>query len=107
MTDSLAGLRLAIGARPPAHFGMGSVAGPTTAGTGAETNSFGVVTDSQTQRKFYVGHASTMPAAAILDPALTVGLPPLPTAATGVDALTHASSPSCRCAPIPGRTASR
>jgi alcohol dehydrogenase len=63
---------------------------PTTAGTGAETNAFGVVTDEQEHRKFYVGHASTMPAAAILDPDLTMGLPPRATAATGMDALTHA-----------------
>jgi alcohol dehydrogenase len=63
---------------------------PTTAGTGAETNAFGVVTDEEQGRKFYVGHASTMPAAAILDPDLTLGLPPGATAATGMDALTHA-----------------
>jgi alcohol dehydrogenase len=66
------------------------VAVPTTAGTGAETNAFGVVTDPQSRRKFYVGHASTLPAAAVLDPGLTVGLPPAATAATGMDALTHA-----------------
>ena len=66
------------------------VAVPTTAGTGAETNAFGVVTDPQTHRKFYVGHATSLPAAAILDPDLTVGLPPSATAATGMDALTHA-----------------
>ena len=66
------------------------VAVPTTAGTGAETNAFGVVTDPVAHRTFYVGHASSMPAAAILDPALTVGLPPAVTAATGLDALTHA-----------------
>jgi alcohol dehydrogenase len=66
------------------------VAVPTTAGTGAETNAFGVVTDPATRRKFYVGHASSLPAAAVLDPALTVGLPPPATAATGMDALTHA-----------------
>jgi len=63
---------------------------PTTAGTGAETNAFGVVTDEHEHRKFYVGHASTMPAAAVLDPELTTGLPPGATAATGMDALTHA-----------------
>jgi alcohol dehydrogenase len=63
---------------------------PTTAGTGAETNAFGVVTDPVAHRKFYVGHATSMPAAAILDPELTVGLPPAVTAATGMDALTHA-----------------
>jgi len=66
------------------------VAVPTTAGTGAETNAFGVVTDVRAGRKFYVGHASTLPAAAILDPDLTLGLPPASTAATGMDALTHA-----------------
>ncbi len=63
---------------------------PTTAGTGAETNAFGVVTDEDQHRKFYVGHSSTMPAAAVLDPELTVGLSPGATAATGMDALTHA-----------------
>jgi alcohol dehydrogenase len=66
------------------------VAVPTTAGTGAETNAFGVVTDAAAGRKFYVGDASTLPAAAILDPDLTLGLPPARTAATGMDALTHA-----------------
>ena len=66
------------------------VAVPTTAGTGAETNAFGVVTDPATRRKFYVGHASSLPVAAVLDPRLTVGLPPAATAATGLDALTHA-----------------
>jgi alcohol dehydrogenase len=70
--------------------GLPLLAVPTTAGTGAETNAFGVVTDEQEHRKFYVGHASTMPAAAILDPELTIGLPPGATAATGMDALTHA-----------------
>jgi alcohol dehydrogenase len=63
---------------------------PTTAGTGAETNAFGVVTDVDGHRKFYVGHESALPRAAVLDPALTVGLPPRQTAATGMDALTHA-----------------
>lgn len=66
------------------------IAIPTTAGTGAETNAFGVVTDSRQHRKFYVGHSSTMPVTAILDPDLTIGLPPGATAATGMDALTHA-----------------
>jgi alcohol dehydrogenase len=73
-----------------ASSGLPIVAVPTTAGTGAETNAFGVVTDEGTRRKFYVGHASTMPVAAVLDPELTVGLPAATTAATGMDALTHA-----------------
>jgi len=73
-----------------AHLALPIVAIPTTAGTGAETNAFGVVTDPQTRRKFYVGHPSSLPVAAILDPDLTLGLPPPVTAATGMDALTHA-----------------
>ena len=65
------------------------VAMPTTAGTGAETNSFGVITNEAAGRKAYVGHPSLLPVATILDPALTVGLPPGATAATGIDAMTH------------------
>jgi len=63
---------------------------PTTAGTGSATNYFGVVTDPVAEKKFYVGHPSVRPKASVLDPLLTVGLPPNPTAATGMDALVHA-----------------
>lgn len=66
------------------------VAVPTTAGPGAEVSAFGVVTDPAAGRRFYVGHASSMPVAVILDPELTVGLPPAVTAATGLDALARA-----------------
>ena len=66
------------------------VAVPTTAGTGAEINALGVVTDPAARRTFYVGRPGSMPAAAILDPALTVGLPPALTAAAGMTALTNA-----------------
>jgi alcohol dehydrogenase len=66
------------------------IAVPTTAGTGSEVNAFGVITDVIGLRKFYVGHDSAMARAAILDPELTLGLPPAATAATGMDALTHA-----------------
>lgn len=66
------------------------VAIPTTSGTGAEVNAFGVVTDVVGHRKFYVGSTSALAKGAILDPDLTVGLPPAATAATGMDALTHA-----------------
>jgi alcohol dehydrogenase len=69
--------------------GLPVIAVPTTAGTGAETNSFGVITDETAGRKAYVGHPSLLPVATILDPALTVGLPPAATAATGIDAMTH------------------
>jgi alcohol dehydrogenase len=66
------------------------VAVPTTAGTGTETNAFGVITDPVVRRKFYVGAATARPAAAILDPELTASLPPGATVATGMDALVHA-----------------
>ena len=65
------------------------VAVPTTAGTGAETNSFAVITNEAQGRKSYVGHPSLLPQATILDPALTLGLPSGATGATGIDALTH------------------
>jgi alcohol dehydrogenase len=73
-----------------AHPALPIIAVPTTAGTGAEVNAFGVVTDVVGHRKFYVGHSSALARAAVLDPELTVGLPPNATAATGMDALTHA-----------------
>jgi alcohol dehydrogenase class IV len=66
------------------------IAIPTTSGTGSETNNWGVIDDPIRQCKFYVGDASTTPVVAILDPELTLGLPPRPTAGTGIDALTHA-----------------
>jgi alcohol dehydrogenase len=69
--------------------GVSVVAIPTTAGTGSETNTYGVITEESLGRKGYVGHPSVLPKVAILDPELTLGLPPEATAATGVDALTH------------------
>jgi alcohol dehydrogenase len=69
--------------------GVPVIAIPTTAGTGAETNTYGVITDESLGRKGYVGHETVLPKLGILDPELTLGLPPEPTAATGVDAMTH------------------
>ncbi|MBE3581920.1 MAG: iron-containing alcohol dehydrogenase [Thermoanaerobacteraceae bacterium] len=66
------------------------VAVPTTAGTGSEITMFTVITDAQTKMKAPVGSYMLMPVLAILDPELTVGLPPHLTASTGMDALTHA-----------------
>jgi alcohol dehydrogenase len=74
---------------PRLLHGLPLVAIPTTAGTGAETNTYGVITDEAAGRKAYIGHPSVLPVASVLDPELTLGLPPGPTAATGVDALTH------------------
>ena len=63
---------------------------PTTAGTGAETESTAMVTDVQKGMKFCVWHPDLKPALAVLDPELTIGLPKNLTAWTGADALTHA-----------------
>jgi len=69
--------------------GLTVAAVPTTAGTGAETNGFGVLEDPATRQKVYCGDASVVPRVAVLDPELTHGLPAAATAATGVDALVH------------------
>jgi alcohol dehydrogenase len=66
------------------------IAIPTTAGTGAETNGFGVLADHARGEKVYAGHASCQPRVALLDPELTVGLPAPVTAATGLDVVVHA-----------------
>ncbi|MBN1775160.1 MAG: iron-containing alcohol dehydrogenase [Clostridiales bacterium] len=66
------------------------IAIPTTAGTGSETTIAAVVTDSATHRKYSLSDLPLIPRYAVLDPELTVGLPPAITAATGMDALTHA-----------------
>ncbi|MDR2752449.1 MAG: iron-containing alcohol dehydrogenase [Clostridiales bacterium] len=63
---------------------------PTTAGTGSEATLAAVIKDSSTKEKYAISDPSLMPDVAILDPLLTLGLPPSITAATGMDALTHA-----------------
>ena len=63
---------------------------PTTAGTGAETESTAMVTDTVQGMKFCLAHLGMRPSLAILDPELTFELPANLTAWTGVDALTHA-----------------
>ena len=63
---------------------------PTTAGTGSETTIAAIVTDPETHRKYSVLTPKLRPNYAVLDPELTAGLPPHITAATGLDALTHA-----------------
>ena len=63
---------------------------PTTAGTGAETESTAMVTDTSKAMKFCVWHKDLKPELALLDPELTIGLPETYTAWTGVDAMVHA-----------------
>ena len=65
------------------------VAVPTTAGTGSEVGRAGVITNLETHTKKVIFHPKMMPAQVICDPVLTVGLPPLLTAGTGMDALAH------------------
>lgn len=66
------------------------IAVPTTAGTGSETTNVTVIIDAVSGRKQVLAHASLMPDVAILDAAVTEGVPPNVTAMTGIDALTHA-----------------
>ena len=63
---------------------------PTTSGTGSETTVAAVITDSKTHRKASINDPMLIPEYAVLDPVLTVGLPPYITAITGMDALSHA-----------------
>ena len=63
---------------------------PTTAGTGSETTVAAVITDSATHHKASINDPCIIPKYAVLDPELTVGLPPKVTATTGMDALCHA-----------------
>ncbi len=64
---------------------------PTTAGTGSETTLWSVITDKKRKIKFNVGGTGLIGAwVALIDPELTFGLPPRITAATGMDALSHA-----------------
>lgn len=63
---------------------------PTTAGTGAETESTAMVTHVEKAMKFCVWHPDLKPSLVLLDPELTLGLPKNLTAWTGADALTHA-----------------
>ena len=63
---------------------------PTTAGTGSEVTFSAVITDTENHYKMTVKSPYTAPTVAICDPLLTLSVPPMTTAATGVDALTHA-----------------
>ncbi len=65
------------------------IAIPTTSGTGSEATWYAVLTDTVEQRKVGVGTRGMLPDYAIIDPALTLSLPPSLTADTGLDALTQ------------------
>ena len=76
--------------RGPKEPGVPVIAVATTAGTGSETNSACVITNTALGRKTYVMHPSIVPVVSVLDPKLTLGLPRYPTATCGFDVLTHA-----------------
>lgn len=63
---------------------------PTTAGSGSEVTASSVITDNQRNVKLSVTHEYLTPLYAVIDPVMHMGMPPLITASTGMDALTHA-----------------
>jgi alcohol dehydrogenase class IV len=65
------------------------IAVPTTAGTGSEVGRASVITNSQTHVKKIIFHPKVLPAVVIADPELTVGMPAIITAGTGMDAFAH------------------
>ncbi|RUP17000.1 iron-containing alcohol dehydrogenase, partial [Methylobacterium sp.] len=81
--DSIYGVGLAKGDRLPL------ILVPTTAGTGSEVTPISIVTTPTTEKKGVVA-PKLLPDWAVLDPELTLGLPPHVTAATGIDAMVHA-----------------
>lgn len=66
------------------------IAVPTTAGTGSEVTITSVITNSEIKHKYTMNSFPLIPAYAVLDPEVTLTLPPSLTATTGMDALTHA-----------------
>ena len=76
---------LKVGKKLPPFFAV-----PTTAGTGSEVTLAAVVTNPETHEKNAICDPCLRPRYAVLDPALTTGLPPHITSTTGMDALTHA-----------------
>ncbi|MGJ8531799.1 MAG: iron-containing alcohol dehydrogenase [Alphaproteobacteria bacterium] len=71
------------------------IAVPTTAGTGSEVGRAGVLTNSDTHVKKIIFHPKTLPAIVICDPELTVGMPKMITAGTGMDAFAHCLEAYC------------
>ncbi len=70
--------------------GLPSIMVPTTAGTGSEVTPIAILSDENEKLKKGVVSPHLFPKTALLDPLLTLGLPPAITAATGMDALIHA-----------------
>ena len=80
----------ASGERVPEPPRIGLVLCPTTSGTGSEVSGASVLTDVERDRKIGFGHPNMRAQHALVDPVLTYGLPPAPTAHSGVDAMAQA-----------------
>jgi alcohol dehydrogenase len=84
-------------------YGVGNARGkrlpliqvPTTAGTGSEVGRASVITNEETHEKKIIFHPKMMPKVSICDPELTVGMPPIITAGTGMDAFAHCLEAYC------------
>ncbi|MDG2300037.1 MAG: iron-containing alcohol dehydrogenase [Planktomarina sp.] len=71
------------------------VAVPTTAGTGSEVGRASVISNSETKQKKIIFHPKFLPTVVICDPELTIGMPSLITAGTGLDAFAHCVEAFC------------
>lgn len=98
-TAKVANLLMVKGGEPVDHMGayllgdtplLPLLAIPTTAGTGSEVTQIAVISDPEHNEKLPFAEHQFFPSVAILDPTVTQSLPPLQTAITGMDALTHA-----------------
>jgi len=78
------------GANKVKEKGAPLIAVPTTAGTGSEVTQFTIITDTKRDVKMLIASPLLVPEKAIVDPLLTLSMPRGLTAATGIDALTHA-----------------
>jgi len=89
---------LTNGGRMEDYWGVGKasqamlplIAVPTTSGTGSEAQSFAIIASSTTHMKMACGDKKAAPKIALLDPELTLTMPPAVTAASGIDAISHA-----------------
>jgi len=79
-----------MGANKIPKPGAPIIAIPTTAGTGSEVTQFTIITDTTKDLKMLIASPQVMPRVALVDPLMTLQMPPGITAATGLDALTHA-----------------
>lgn len=85
-----ADVRSLEGVAPTKQHAVFTIAVPTTAGTAAEVTINYVITDVEKKRKFVCVDTNDIPEVAVVDPDMMASMPPALTAATGMDALTHA-----------------